>query len=524
MESKRRAQSLFEPRTLTITHHIMFVTKCALPLCMLFLCAAGDAQHGLCEDNKCFALFLESRDFAEAQRSCRDTGGQLYDAARWGKLPALPVSRGIYWIHRAVQKEEETCTCVAVYAKQVRFHNCSCTERQDGFMCQFSISSTCRALPVSGGAHVNYTTAWGFEVRAVFPVGTVAVVRAPGYPPDSKHVCLGTQWQQVPWRCEVMNGGCEHACNASTGACTCPAGQYLHYNNFTCTENPCASCRGHCVNNGGSWECLCKKGFKLGAGGRCVDVDECAEDRTLCSDPGQECVNLDGSYQCQCQDDYDLEDGVCVDVSICLRCEQNCEVLQGTAVCNCSKGFRVSPVNPTKCEQYCDEQDCPSKCERDQEQCYCPEGYIQDLRDEGVVCTDINECDVETQCQHHCENFFGGFRCLCEAGFQLQKNYLCVPKEDGSGLDPVYPTASGMHPTVVPSYVRTGSVLGITVFALLCVGLFYVLVQSLVRRCSRVQLYSLKRDMDIFTLQQVSTETYKRLSCDRQFRTESHRL
>lgn len=302
-------------------------------------------------------------------------------------------------------------------------------------MCQFSISSTCRALPVSGGAHVNYTTAWGFEVRAVFPVGTVAVVRAPGYPPDSKHVCLGTQWQQVPWRCEVMNGGCEHACNASTGACTCPAGQYLHYNNFTCTENPCASCRGHCVNNGGSWECLCKKGFKLGAGGRCVDVDECAEDRTLCSDPGQECVNLDGSYQCQCQDDYDLEDGVCVDVSICLRCEQNCEVLQGTAVCNCSKGFRVSPVNPTKCEQYCDEQDCPSKCERDQEQCYCPEGYIQDLRDEGVVCTDINECDVETQCQHHCENFFGGFRCLCEAGFQLQKNYLCVPKEDGSGLD-----------------------------------------------------------------------------------------
>lgn len=98
MESKRRAQSLFEPRTLTITHHIMFVTKCALPLCMLFLCAAGDAQHGLCEDNKCFALFLESRDFAEAQRSCRDTGGQLYDAARWGKLPALPVSRGIYWI------------------------------------------------------------------------------------------------------------------------------------------------------------------------------------------------------------------------------------------------------------------------------------------------------------------------------------------------------------------------------------------------------------------------------------------
>ena len=53
--------------------------------------------------------------------------------------------------------------------------------------------------------------------------------------------------------------------------------------------------------------------------------------------------------------------------------------------------------------------------------CYCNEGYT--LADDGRMCTDINECLMDSnRCQQVCMNTDGGFRCECNSGFQLNSD------------------------------------------------------------------------------------------------------
>ncbi|XP_072300250.1 thrombomodulin-like [Eucyclogobius newberryi] len=497
---------------------MMLLSKRALPLCVplcvMFLCAAGEAPRGLCDDTKCWALYLESSDSSAAAGRCMDTGGGLYDVRLWWSLPALP--HGHFW----VKLNDFGCAAAAVASDQVHVQNRTCADALDGFMCQYT--GTCRALP-SDGLHVNYTAAWSFEGQTVFPPGTLAVVSESDHPPISKHICMGTEWLRAPWSCEVMSGGCEHGCEAPH-ACSCLAGQSLHHNSFTCIEDPCAECTHECEKKGEEWTCMCRKGYRLGPGGLCVDVDECSEDRTLCSGQGEACENEEGTYKCTCQEDYDLLGGVCVDSSICFDCEHFCDEVEGAFACTCRNGFRVLPEDPTKCEEVCSEQDCPAKCPTP-EQCYCPKGYIQDRRDNNnTVCSDIDECEVEAQCDHDCENTFGGFICKCEEGFQLQDVHRCVLIESPQVLGQAHPTLISVHPTVLPAYVKTGSILGITMFILLCAVLLCYLLHRVFTHCNTLQFYSFKREIEIFTLQQVSTETYKRLSHDWQSRIDCHRL
>uniref|UniRef100_A0A3B3C7X4 Thrombomodulin n=1 Tax=Oryzias melastigma TaxID=30732 RepID=A0A3B3C7X4_ORYME len=205
--------------------------------------------------------------------------------------------------------------------------------------------------------------------------------------------------------------------------------------------------------------------------------------------------------------------------------------------CACREGFRVSPTDPTMCEKHCSTRDCEAECipntgqeATSAEQCYCPEGYITDTRNGTVVCTDINECEQEKMCDHHCENLFGGYRCSCNDGFELQDHGSCVPldvtyTELGSGSD--FPplatsdTPSSLQPASLPSYIKAGSVLGISVFLVLCVVLLGCLARNMMKQCRTFNIYSFKHpDIDIFYLQQVTAETYKRLSFDKQPRND----
>lgn len=491
----------------------MLVLKCALPLCVLFLCAAGDASQGVCDNKKCSAFFLESLDYAKAAKRCEVTGGAVYDVGIWGNI-ALSLPHGHFWIKAApvAVRATDSCWSAEVTSEGVRLNNRTCGDTLDGIVCQYT--STCKALITDEAALVNYTSVWVYERQTMFPPGTVAVVRAPDHLPISKHLCAGTQWMRAPWNCEVMNGGCEHQCSMHT--CSCPRGHILLHNKFTCKEDPCATCTGLCVETGGKFECRCEDGFKLGPEGSCVDVDECVEDRTLCPDEGEECVNTEGSYKCTCQE------GELCEEEFCSKCEHYCDKVQMR--CTCGRGFRVDPQDPTKCEEFCDERDCPADCPSPNT-CYCPQGYIQDQRDTGTVCTDIDECDEDAHCEHHCNNTWGSYFCVCEEGFQLEEDeHSCVPLEPLQVSGQLRPTAASILPTALPFYVKTGSILGITVFALLCAALLYFLVHKMFIYCTKIQFYSLKQDMEIFTLQQVSTETYKRLSHDWPFRNDCHRL
>lgn len=524
----------------------MIPTTQPLLVCLLLLCGLDQAllsRLGRCAGSLC--AFQALLDFEGAKTSCEFSGGQMlvFKSEDENSLLTSLLGRldGKLWVRSADRTGGEEglqkCSAVSVTNSTVLWE--PCRDQLDGFLCQFD--AVCSRLQAVGGAQVTYTTYTGdFEVvdSETLPPGSVATASQPGGgPPDTKHLCNAV-WTPAPWRCEVLNGGCEHSCSPTTDTCACPAGLTLHPNNISCSRHPCADCAQGCQQEAdGRYVCQCNNGSRLAQDGKsCVDVDEC-EEQHPCTAEGQECVNIREGFECRCQDGFELEDGECVNVTICEKCEHmDCRKLSGVYQCVCRKGFRVSARDPTKCEQHCTERDCPARCvpnpeldKKDMHQCFCPEGYVTDTRNSEVICTDIDECDMHT-CDHTCENLFGGYRCLCDEGYELQGEDKCVPvEEDGSGFTASYftpaNTPASVHPGPLPSYIKTGSVLGITVFMLLCAVLLYFLARNAIRRCGKFELPSFKHpDIDIFYLQQVTTETYKRLSFDKQSKYDSQRL
>ena len=37
---------------------------------------------------------------------------------------------------------------------------------------------------------------------------------------------------------------------------------------------------------------------------------------------------------------------------------------------------------------------------------------------------DVNECDVQSPCQHHCYNLIGSFLCQCDQGYELAQDMV----------------------------------------------------------------------------------------------------
>lgn len=434
-------------------------------------------------------------------------------------LPSLLEKHsGSYW----VSSGGANCTAALVRRGQlVKVVSVPCRDKLNGFACRYESNEVCNVLNVYALATYTINTTARFQVLSTdsFPPGTVALPGVAQQHPDSKYLCFGT-WFPAPWGCEVMKGGCEHDCDPSATICTCRTAHALHPNGFSCVrESPPEKC-------GLGYE---PAAFDEG----CMDVDECEED--VCTAERKECVNVPGGYTCTCAHGFAEEDGVCVNVSICLSCEQNCVKVNGVFRCSCMEGFTVVPEDPTKCRQSCSGAVCRALClhdprleKKDMQQCMCPDGYVVDINNGTASCVDINECEHQEMCDHRCENTFGSYRCVCEEGFRLEGDDRCVSEERGGSSEspiPLVPDApESLQPDVLPSYIKTGSIMGITVFLVLCVVLLGFLVQNMTRRCGRLDLTSLKSpDIDIFHLQQVSTETYKRLS-DKQSVTDSLRL
>ncbi|KTG37591.1 hypothetical protein cypCar_00011224 [Cyprinus carpio] len=65
-----------------------------------------------------------------------------------------------------------------------------------------------------------------------------------------------------------------------------------------CEENVCPKKETQCVNNPGSFDCICKVGYTLN-GTECIDLDECESGVNNCSKFAQ-CVNTIGSHLCSC--------------------------------------------------------------------------------------------------------------------------------------------------------------------------------------------------------------------------------
>lgn len=64
-----------------------------------------------------------------------------------------------------------------------------------------------------------------------------------------------------------------------------------------CESNPCAE-NAQCVNNNGSFSCLCPQGYTGAANEECFDINECG--RTGSCGINAKCINIPGSYKCIC--------------------------------------------------------------------------------------------------------------------------------------------------------------------------------------------------------------------------------
>ncbi|KAL5011755.1 hypothetical protein ScPMuIL_010306 [Solemya velum] len=271
--------------------------------------------------------------------------------------------------------------------------------------------------------------------------------------------------------CAVENGGCEDLCENFRGSyrCRCDKrGFDLSEDLHNCADiDECTRylkkvcTHGACVNNWGSYSCVCSEGFVLSPGGSsCQDLDECTENYDGCAGG---CINLIGSFQCTCDvPGYQLDtDGTgCIDIDECLDqnggCDDTCINVEGSYRCSCMQhGYVLDPNNRTcsvcRDSQYIDEEskrcvDCPINSKAttvvasSHSSCVCLVGFVGSPA-LGVPCTDVDECaDSNFGCLYGCLNTAGSAHCTCPEGYTLVEGGLdCGDKnecvEDNGGCN-----------------------------------------------------------------------------------------
>ncbi|KAM6164387.1 thrombomodulin [Rhynchocyon petersi] len=412
--------------------------------------------------------------------------------------------------------------CVAVSSAlagvpgELAWEERQCTAEAQGFLCEFHFSASCRPLAIDPAitvvANVSNTYNTPFAARGTdfqaLPVGSSVSVEALGvelvcssFPPGVGQARWGREAPGA-WDCRVENGGCEHTCNGSAvpPQCLCPADAALQADGRSCAtrgSHPCNNlCEHFCVTNsdvpGSTYTCMCETGYQLAADQhRCEDVDDC---RLVPSPCPQRCVNTLGGFQCHCYPNYELVDGECVEpVDPCLgvNCEYQCQPLGNTDYrCICAEGFAPIPLEPHRCQMFCNQTTCPADCDpHTPDICHCPEGYILD---EGSLCTDIDECD-NNDCPGSCRNLPGSYECICKPAFTGQVGTDCNPitvsdkDDDGSGEAPdsLAPSSTTGPQSLGP--VHSGVLIGISIASLSLVVALLALLCNLRKKQGDMQ-------------------------------------
>ncbi|EDW10962.2 uncharacterized protein Dmoj_GI14125, isoform A [Drosophila mojavensis] len=151
----------------------------------------------------------------------------------------------------------------------------------------------------------------------------------------------------------------------------------------------------------------CPSGFRSTSDGTsCIDINECETGDHNCGEK-QICRNRNGGYICACPAGHQvirLSDSVnsCEDINECAEdspvCSSNanCYNTIGSYYCECKPGFQRKSLNSNANSM-------------DQENWYA-----------HGQCFDVDECQsIPGLCQQKCVNFWGGYRCTCNQGYEL---------------------------------------------------------------------------------------------------------
>ncbi|KAG2471441.1 FBN1 protein, partial [Polypterus senegalus] len=191
-------------------------------------------------------------------------------------------------------------------------------------------------------------------------------------------------------------------------------------------------CRnGVCVNNEGSFSCICKAGYTTDISGTgCMDLDECSTKQHNCQFL---CVNTIGGFTCKCPPGFTQHHTSCIDVDECdgnHRCQHGCQNLAGSYRCGCPQGY----LQHYQWNQCIDENEClnshicgGASCRNTlgSFHCVCPTGFQYEQFNGG--CQDVNECSTtQNPCSYGCMNTDGGYLCGCPTGYYRAGQGHCV--------------------------------------------------------------------------------------------------
>ncbi|XP_055860226.1 fibrillin-2-like, partial [Biomphalaria glabrata] len=180
-------------------------------------------------------------------------------------------------------------------------------------------------------------------------------------------------------------------------------------------------------NNSVGYRCgQCPLGYKpyLQA---CVDIDECNETRPC----EQKCTNTEGSFLCACSEGYRLsyeDQSTCIDINECeertSKCHQICNNTEGNYTCDCYPFYTLDTDGFT-CNLDGDKTEVRYHCQHIyavgsfSNNCTCRLGYDRKPED-PTYCIDVNECEYGNKpCSQNCVNLEGSYECSCFVGYQL---------------------------------------------------------------------------------------------------------
>ncbi|KAM4617473.1 von Willebrand factor C and EGF domain-containing protein [Discoglossus pictus] len=207
-------------------------------------------------------------------------------------------------------------------------------------------------------------------------------------------------------------------------------------------SNNCLSamCDQNCRLVNGLPMCSCYHGYGLGKDGKsCYDIDECSRSQVsnLCQ---QQCKNSIGSYRCFCYYGYQISPNgrSCIPnkhpntIAAPAPCgEYGCELTCNDGGCEhtsrvCPVGFSMTETeNGVTCTDIdeCASSSCEGSCMNTEGGFVCDCGPGLKLAADRRSCYDIDECSAHrSPCQQRCKNLHGSYKCLCAVGFTLHSN------------------------------------------------------------------------------------------------------